>query len=456
MFAMALVAVCAAVIGVGVAAVGQAFGPAAMLGLPIALILLIAAINRPAVGVALVLLVIPFGLKTLPVGFVAVQGVALVAIGGGILHRLARGRLPLTWAAPLWWGLAVLVACLLATPRALDSTLAVKQDIDVTLGLLLVLTVVDAAVSMRTVRRLVHVVLVVGAGISLLSLTNASGLRAAAGGLRVDHRLQGTFTEPNQFGGFCAIVLMLSIGTALGARTRGERWLASLAGVPAGVALLLALSRGAWIGTMLAGVLMLIMVAKARRALAASVALLLVLAPLLGVLTPDIPQVRIVRERVSTLRLSERDPYDNRPAIWREALREISTSPVLGKGPGQFPVVSTQAASQASTVFADHAHNVLLTVAAEVGIPAALCLVGFTLTCLTLLVRSVRRLRADPDAILLVGIGAALTALVGQGLVDFTLRNADVFLLMSVLAGLLLAATRSTDSHELTAPTIAR
>jgi O-antigen ligase len=150
----------------------------------------------------------------------------------------------------------------------------------------------------------------------------------------------------------------------------------------------------------------------------------------------------VVRERVATLHLPTRTPYDSRPDIWREAVREILAAPVLGQGPGQFPVVSRQATSEASTVYAYHAHNVLLTVAAEAGIPAALMLIGFTLTLLVMLVRTVARLRGGPDAALVAGLGSALAVVVGQGLVDFTLRNADIFLLLSVIVGLLLGAAR--------------
>ena len=437
----------AAAVGVGVvlAAAGAAFGVAAMLALPLAVVLVVTTLSRPLVGVGLVLLAIPIGLHTLPVGFVVVQGVAMAAIATTILVRLARGHTPLPLPAPVLWGVAVLVICLLATPRAPDSTLAVKQDIDVVLGLLLVLTTVSAASSMRAVRRLCHLLLAVGLLIAVLSLGHASSLHAVAGAQRVDNRLQGTFTEPNQFGGFSAMVVAVAIGLALSARSRAERWWCALAGLTVGLAMLLALSRGAWIGFMVAGALMLVLVPAARRALAVAVVLLLVAVPLLGVLTPDVPQVTIVRERVSTVHLPANTPYDSRPAIWREALREIGTSPLLGQGPGQFPVVARASASAAATVSPLHGHDVLLTVAAEAGIPAALCVVGFTVTMLVVLRRTVLRLRGSPDAALVAGIGSALAVVIGQGIVDFTLRNADIFLLLSVLVGLLLAAAGVVD-----------
>jgi O-antigen ligase len=433
-------------LGVALAELGARFGVAAMFAVPLGAALLVATISRPTLGVALVLAAIPVGLKTLPVGFVVVQGVAMAAIATTVLVRLARSRMPLPLPIPALWGVAVLVLCLLATPRALNSTLAVKQDIDVLLGILLVLTTVAATQSLDALRRLAHVLIVVGALIALLSLGHASALHAVAGAQRVDNRLQGTFTEPNQFGAFSAIAVMVGIGLMLSARDRAERWWCGILTTVTAVAMLLALSRGAWIGFMLGAVLLLVLVPQARRALGVTVLVVLVTVPLFGLLSPDLPQVTVVRERVSTLHLPANTLYDSRPAIWAEAAREISASPLLGEGPGQFPVVSKQNESSAATVFADHAHNVLLTVAAEAGIPAALCLIGFTITMTVVLRRTVHDLRGSRDGPLVAGLGAALAVVVGQGLVDFTLRNADIFLLLSVLVGLVLAASRLSRS----------
>ena len=434
--------------GVAIAWVGAHVGVAAMLALPIGVLLIATTLSRPLVAVGLVVVSIPVGLHTLPVGFVVVQGVAIAAVAATIVVRLGRGHTPLPLPAPVLWGVAVLMLCLLATPRAPDATLAVKQDIDVVLGLVLVMATVSAATSMAAVRRIGHLLLGVGVVIALMSLGHASALHAVAGAQRVDNRLRGTFTEPNQFGGFSAMVLVIAIGLALSARSRRERWWCALAGASVGAAMLLALSRGAWIGFMVAGALMLVFVPGARRALAAGVLVALVAIPLLGVLAPDSPQVTVVRERVSTVHLPANTPYDSRPAIWREALREIGTSPLLGQGPGQFPVVARQSASGAATVFPEHGHNVLLTVAAEAGIPAALCVIGFTVTMLFVLRRTVRRLRGRPDAALVAGLGAALAVVVGQGIVDFTLRNADIFLLLSVLVGLLLGAADAVEREQ--------
>lgn len=441
------IAALAAVVGAAFAMIGQHFGVGVLLALPIVAVLFAATLWRPAVGVGLTLLAIPIGLYSLPVVYV-IQAVSLLPIIAVMLSRIGEGRLPLPWAKPIGWGIAVLAICLVSTPHAPQTTLAVNQDVDIVLGLLLVLAVYGAVDTIATVRRLAHVLLAVGCAIAILSFGHAGSLQSVAGGQAVDNRLHGTFTEPNQFGGFCGIVVIVAIGVALGARSRLERYLASAAALLVGVAMLLALSRGAWVGFGLAGILLLVLVPKARRALGVGLLVAMLVVPLADTFTPDNPQVKVVRQRVSTLRLPTNTVYDSRPAIWREALREIADQPIIGQGPGQFPVVSAQPASDAATVYADHAHNVLLTVAAEAGIPAALLLVGFTLSMLGLLVRTVRSLRGSPDAALIAGLGSALVVVIGQGLVDFTLRNADIFALLAVMVGLLLAAARAVHADR--------
>lgn len=454
--ALALLTVAAGLlVGAALVAVGSRIGPGPLVALPVVAFLLAVALRRPAFGIALVLLAIPIGLIELPGGLVVEQAAAIAVVGVLLLRRITAGT-PLLWPAQLWWGIAVLVLAIAATPRAPDTTLAVKQVVAIVLGLFLAAAVAGAVRNLEVLRRLVHVLLGVGVFVCALSLSNASALHAVGGAQRVDNRLRGTFTEPNQFGAFCAVVLMLAIGTALGARSRRERWLARAAGVSAAAAMLLALSRGAWIGAFVGTLLLVVFVPSARRGLLAGAVVLAVAVPVFGLLTPDLPQVEIVRERVSTLRQPSDNPYDNRSAIWREARREINRSPWLGQGPGQFPVVSAQSTSS-GRVAADHAHNVLLTTAAEIGVPAAFALVGFTLACLLLLVRVARRLARTPDGPLVVGIGAALAIVVGQGLVDFTLRNAAIYLMLAVLVGLLLAADRLTaPDRRGTAPDGAR
>jgi len=273
-------------------------------------------------------------------------------------------------------------------------------------------------------------------------LQSASSLEAVNSGQTVNNRLQGTFTEPNQFGSFSAMVLVLSIGLYFAARTRGERWGGLVTGLVALAALGLSLSRGAWIGTTLALLLFMFFVPHTRARLLALAVPVVLVGTTFAVLAPDRPEVQVVQARVSTFGDVEGNPYDRRPYIWAEGRREVAERPLLGWGPGQFPVVSVRSASNASTVSAQHAHDVLLTVAAEIGLLGAALLVGFTLHLLGILRRGLAAAASTSSRTLLAGIGCAPAVIVGQGIVDFELRNAVIFTMLAVLVGLLLVSDR--------------
>jgi putative inorganic carbon (HCO3(-)) transporter len=337
------------------------------------------------------------------------------------------------------WLLAVV---LVASPGALSPDLAVKQDVLLAVGILLALTTAAACVGVEDVRKVIGFLLVVGLGLSAYGLRSISGLRASFGGAVVANRAQGIFAHPNDLGAFAAIVCMVGIGSVFGARTRAVRIGSLIVVVVNLAALLVSLSRGAWIGTLLAAVVMLYLLPQARRALVVVGIPLVLAAVLAGAFRSSSPTVVVVRERLSTLSSPTNNPYDDRPSIWREAAREIRADPWTGQGPGNFPVASARSASLSATVGAVHAHDVLLTVAAEAGLPAALLVVCFTVG-VGLTVRRVARLLPErADRALLAGIGCGLVANVGQGLVDFNLRNPVLFLLLWSLVGLVLVGRR--------------
>jgi O-antigen ligase len=438
----ALLATSAFAAGVVLAAVGAATGPGVMLMVPVVATAVLVGFRYRALAPCLLLIAMPAGLQPIAGGVEVSQAVAALVVGLIVLGGLAARRAALRWSPPLAWAAAMLAIAALGTARAPNLGAAIRQDLDLVLGLLLVCSVLAACRSITDVRRIVAVAVGVGALVCAISLRSVSGLQAINGAQVVNNRLQGTFTEPNQFGSFSAVVLMLSFGLALAARTRGRRVAAGAAGLAALLALGLALSRGAWIGSALALALLCALLPSARRGLVAAGVLLLLGGALLGAFRPDSPEVQIVKERVATFSNPTDNPYDDRPSIWREGRRQVLDSPWIGQGPGQFPTVSDRAASAAQRVQAQHAHDVLLTVAAELGLPAAVLLIGFTLSILAALRRTMTRLTDVRDRALVAGVGAALSIIVGQGLVDFELRNSVIFLLLAVLLGCLLAADR--------------
>lgn len=429
------------VLGVGLAVIGAHAGVVAMLVLPLAGAAFVLAFARPASSVALVALSLPVGLLPLPgrpLGMQVVHAVVAGVAGAVLLRRLADGRAPLEVSRPLTWAVLLVVWSVVTTASAVDLDVAVRQTANLVAAVLLALVVVMVLPEATRLRRAVWALLAGATTITLPGLAGAGEIQAVYGGALVKDRLQGSFTQPNELGAFAMVVLLLAAGVVLGSLRPRERWLALGAGIPALGALTLSLSRGAWIGAAAGALTLFVLLPSARRAVALAAAPLLLVGALLGAYAPDNPQIQVVGQRLSTVQSPTGNPYDDRPRIWAEARREIRLDPLTGQGPGNFPIVSERSASEAQMVQAAHAHNVLLTVAAEAGLPGAGLVVALTIAT-AFAVRDGWRGLDPPDRALLAGAVAACVAVAGQGLVDYPMRNPVLLVVDWLLLGLVVA-----------------
>jgi putative inorganic carbon (hco3(-)) transporter len=450
------------------AGVASRFGGAAplvLVAIPLVPIVVGAMFSDPRLAVIGVFATFPIGSIALPAPIPPIEmaEAAVVVVSALVLlKRVASGRAPLRWPPAMWWVFALLIWTIVAFPSAVDSALAVKQIASLAGGFLFALVVATVCSTMRDVRFVLVGFVVVVAGIALTAVVGGSQFESELGGTQIAGRLRGAFDHPNQLGTICAMLALVAAGLGFGARSLQTRVVA-FAAVPLLLAgLALSLSRGAWIGAGLGALYLAIALPQARRVILTIAVPLAIVAALLAPSLPANPQIQVVQERLSVLTV--RSPYDDRPAIWAEAMREIQDDPITGQGPGSFPVASVRAASEASSVAAYHAHNVLLTWAAENGIPAAVLLVGFFVAVAlaarratkTTISRGSRRDRA-----MIAGMSAGLIAVLGQGPVDYTWRNTVVFVAISAMVGVLLGASlflsesrdegRATEAEE--APT---
>jgi O-antigen ligase len=451
--AAGLIALAAFLGGVVLMKAGAIGGPVLMIAAPLCLLAAAGILTRPLVGVILVYLSFPVAFQALPLGALdikVVEAVAAFVVGLVVLRRLATGSTPLPWEPQMWWALLVVGMVLAATPSALSLSDASKQDGFVIVGFLFCLAVLAAVRSMEDVRTAIGWLLAVGTGLCAYALPGASHLSSSFGGAVGQGRVQGTFNQPNDLGAFSAMILLIAVGMAVGARSGWSRLGSALAALVSLAALGLSLSRGGWIGTALGLLLLTIGVPQIRRvAFSIMLPALLVTAVVLAALLPSAPpQVEIVAERFQTLTNADLGPYDARPAIWREAIREIREDPWTGLGPGSFPTASTRSQSLAVSVNASHAHDVLLTVGAEAGLIAVFLLIGFTIALGRAGFRTVRGLRDPKDQAVVAAIGAGMACQIGQGLVDYNLRNPLIFILLWSLAGILLAAGRIVREEQ--------
>jgi len=446
------IALASLVAGLALAVIGERFGAGLILVLPAGALLAAVIFSRPALGIAAIFASFPAGFVHLPtdaLGLQAVEITVLLVLGVVVLRRVASRLSPLPWAPQMSFAVLLVAWALIATPSALDHEVAVKQSAQLAGGVLLALAVPAALRGTGDVRRALAVLLVVGGGVVAFGLRSVSSIQTEFGGAVGVNRATGVFTQPNDYGAFAAMLLMLAVGWTLAATTSGGRLGGASVGGVAMFGLAFSLSRGAWIGTLFGVVALLVLLPQARRALLLFGVPAAVLGTLLIVtLTPpEQPQIEAVRRRLESLARPNSNPYDARPAIYREAIRQIRTDPATGVGPGNFPFASARAGSLARTVGAAHAHNLLLTSAAELGIPGALLVVALMIALALLARRLARNLGAMSDRALMAGVAAALFVHAGQGIVDFTLRNPVLSVLTWALVGFLLVGRREAQGE---------
>jgi putative inorganic carbon (HCO3(-)) transporter len=438
----------AALAAFGLSALAAAAGPVSVLAAVLLLAAAALVVNRPLLGAMAVYASFPVAYRPLPLGFLLLEVVVLATTGLVVLHRLVHGRTPLPWAPQMWWALFIVAAAVLATPSASNLQHAIRQDVLLVEGLLLALALPAACRSLQDLRKLIGVLLAVGVGVCAFGVITASSIKAEFGAAVVENRAQAIFDQPNDFANFAGVILMLAIGVSLGGRAKSTRRAAAVV-IPICVgALALSLSRGSWIGTTFGSVLLLFVLPAARRA-ALRVALPSLIAVAVVIpLLPSTGPLEVVNQRLHTMLNPTSNPYDARPLIYQEAFREINQDPLTGQGPGNFPDSSRRTGSLTQHFGAVHAHDVLLTMAVEIGLPAVLLLIGMTIALGLLLLDAVRRLPDPKDRALVAGIGAALFFQVGQGIIDFNLRNHLLFILVWSLVGMLLVVRRARYQPE--------
>lgn len=413
-------------------------GPVLVLALPLAVA---AAWWRPHIAVLALIL-------TLPVGQVAAGPVELVQAvsAAAALAVLVPAAARLDWRLPPWPVALPLVALAvvagLATSRATDLDVAFRLDVQLALLLLVVLATTTAVRTPEQVQQAVLALVLAGGLVALPAVVGAGPTESYYGGSIITGRAQGMFAQPNELGVFSAVLLIVTVGVGLSAATTRIRLLCLVSGGLLLAALGLSLSRGAWLGSIAGLVALAVLVPHARRALAWLAAGVAAVGTVLAALGSG-PLAEVV-SRATSVTSSTSNPYDQRPLIWSEATRLYAEAPVLGHGPGGFtPVAASDALRVGAFLDVDHAHQLFLNVAVELGTAGLLALVGIMAGVLVL----VRRARATGTWVPGV-LAAALVVIVGHGLVDYPLRNPTVATTVWLVLALLTAAAAVADRER--------
>ena len=217
------------------------------------------------------------------------------------------------------------------------------------------------------------------------------------------HNVFATFGNPNHLAGFIATVLPLGVVTAVLARHRWVRvamwaWVAAVL-----VVLLQTAARGAWLATLMGGVVLGIgflprLRARVRTTLVAAGAFVVVAVVLVGASS------RFLGGKTSLLfRFGSGSTAAQRPEYWAAAIHSAAHHPVFGTGPDTWNDTYSryQSATLAKQIglstYVDGAHNIFFSWLSNEGIPGLLLVIALFVVGLAWGVRAWKRLRVGGD-----------------------------------------------------------
>ena len=380
-----------AVLCILLAGAAIAFLPLTLSGaIVVGAIVLVLTLIRVEYGLCLLLFAIPFGsLRQISAGPFTIslaEVLTVILFASWLAQMMAQRKVEITFTR-LFLPLVVFLTVLLLSTLVASSLSTSLKEVLKWLELAMVFLVVASSVKeRRQINLLIGALLAAGLLEALYGMYQFFTRSGPEGFLLGERFLRafGTFGQPNPFAGYLGLVLPLTLGLAMGAiLKRGSFNLRPffLFGAIALVllaAILMSLSRGAWLAFSAAISVMAMMVS--RRALVYLSLLLFLVAILLGLgafnalPTPVTARLSIITDyvRIFDVRKVTVTPENwaivERMANWQAAWGMFSDHPLLGVGIGNYGVVYPHYALEGWENTTGHAHNYYLNLLAETGI----------------------------------------------------------------------------------------
>ena len=323
---------------------------------------------RPVAAVMVAIALAPLEVIAIPVGGVEVTPMEIVFVLTALVwsaRRVIEGHAP--WAAsPISLPLALLLLATLPGLTVAEDPVAVIRFLIFWGAFVVVVWLLIAETDADSVSSVLWTLALTAAVLGLVTaLTSAGQQELSATGDVAEGRARGAFGSPN----ILASVLALGFPAALyaafgGVRARRAPALAAAALILAGLAL--TLSRG---GLLAATVAVLVMLAWAplRRFAVVLAVLLAALIPFAAAPLGQVQQIDNVVQRVESVRYGNTSGRDQRDRIYAETPAMISDYWLTGVGASNYPEVAPRygiVEPVSNDTFA-HAHNIALTIAAE-------------------------------------------------------------------------------------------
>ena len=253
--------------------------------------------------------------------------------------------------------------------------------------------------------------------------------------------------HPNFLGAFLIMSMPFWFFAVDHLKRRWHKLLADGAILLGFLGLLFTYSRSAWFGVV-AGIGMLSL--SDRRAITRIIVFLIlfaVVAQALSLAYTGTGAADLVAMRFEQL---NRSNYSARPAIFRSALEVIGNNPLTGVGPGAF---SYHADSSMVGGVLLQAHNLLLTIAAEMGIPAAITYIILLIAIFRMGIRNLRAVAREPGyGFIAQGAYAGFFAIVAQTFFVHLFHHRNVGYALYALLAIIVAMNRMVREGQLPIP----
>jgi len=240
----------------------------------------------------------------------------------------------------------------------------------------------------------------------------------------VGGRIEGGWlglVHPNFYGAFLIVSTPIWFFAVDHLKKVFHRLLASAAILLGLVGLLFTYSRSSWIGFVLGIGTQAVTHGRTFRRVVAFLVLFAVVAQALAYMTTGMGFVDLIQIRFEQL---ERSGFSSRPAIYAAAFEILRKYPILGVGGG---ALRWYAPGVWEGGILAHAHNVVLAIATEYGIPAAIAFAGILIMFLWTGAQNVRRLLHVPGyGFLAQGTFVGMLALTVQCMFEHILFSRDV------------------------------
>ncbi len=291
-------------------------------------------------------------------------------------------------------------------------------------------------------KQLIYLIIGVATFLSVFGLCKKFGINPFPfwdyGDLRhVPDFLTSTYGNYNHLAGYMEMVLPLILGLFLLGYRTGKLFTLCYLTLLILIALILSLSRGGWIGSLVGLTFMAIVLLTNRyftgkKLIAALAGGFLVAVVIILASTPVVERIRTLDQKTET------PSFSARVTVWGGVAEMIEDYPLLGAGPGTFATVFTQYQPPGQGARYFMAHNDYLHFISEAGLPL---IAVITWMIIALYRKGFRKMQNPSRLVRGITIGAmtGITAILVHSISDFNLHIPANALLFTVLAALIAA-----------------